>query len=74
MFTVRHAIYGQIVRLRVLGEAECYARLYGTHEEAVQVVELAPRRTRYETRLSGEEIRRLFELRLDSREPEAEAA
>jgi hypothetical protein len=58
------------MRLRALNEAECYARCYGVHEEAVQVIELAPRRERYETTLSGEDIRRLFEVRLDSREPE----
>jgi len=69
-FTVRG------VRLRALDEAECYARCYGVHEEAVQVVELQPRRTRYETSLSGEDIRQLFEIRLDAREPfqAAEAA
>jgi hypothetical protein len=72
--TVRRAIYGQIVRLRALNEAECYTRCYGVREEAVQVIEVQPRRTRYETTLSGEDIRRLFEVRLDSREPEAEAA
>jgi hypothetical protein len=59
------------VRLRALNEAECYARCYGDHEEAVQVIELQPRRLRFETTLTGEDIRRLFELRLDAREPEA---
>jgi len=70
--TVRCAIYGQIVRLRVLNEAECYTRCYGDREEAVQVIEVQPRSTRYEMTLSGEDIRRLFEVRLDSREPEFE--
>ncbi len=60
------------MRLRVLNEAECYARCYGFHEEAVQILELRPRRSRYETTLSGEDIRRLFEVRLDAREPELE--
>jgi hypothetical protein len=60
------------VRLRALNEAECYARCYGVHEESVQLIQLAPRRERYETFLSGEDIRRLFEDRLDSREPEVE--
>ena len=60
------------MRLRALNEAECYARCYGFHEEAVQVIEPAPRRERYETTLSGEDIRRLFEVRLDGREPEIE--
>ncbi len=60
------------MRLRVLNEAECYSRCYGDREEAVQVIEVQPRSTRYETTLSGEDIRRLFELRLDAREPEFE--
>jgi hypothetical protein len=60
------------VRLRALNEAECYARCYGDHEEAVQVIELQPRQMSFESRLSGEDIRRLFELRLDAREPEPE--
>ena len=62
------------MRLRALNEAECYARCYGDHEDAVQVIELQPRRLRFETTLTGEDIRRLFELRLDAREPETEAA
>ena len=62
------------MRLRELNEAECYARCYGAHEEAVQVIELAPRVLRFETRITGEDVRRLFELRLDAREPEPEAA
>ncbi len=60
------------MRLRVLNEAECYARCYGFHEEAVQVIEIQPRSTRYQATLSGEDIRRLFEVRLDAREPELE--
>jgi hypothetical protein len=36
------------------------------------VIEVQPRSTRYETTLSGEDIRRLFEVRLDAREPELE--
>jgi hypothetical protein len=60
------------VRLRALNEAECYARCYGVHEESVQLIQPAPHRERYETSLSGEDIRRLFEVRLDSREPEVE--
>jgi hypothetical protein len=58
--------------LRVLNEAECYTRCYGDREEAVQVLEIQPRSARYETTLSGEDIRRLFEVRLDSRESEFE--
>jgi len=61
------------VRLRALNEAECYARCYGIHEESVQIVRFEPRRARYESSLSGEDVRRLFELRLDARDPEAVA-
>jgi hypothetical protein len=60
------------VRLRVLNEAECYARCYGDHEDSVHVVKFEARHARFETPLSGEDIRRLFELRLDARDPEAE--
>lgn len=60
------------MRLRVLNEAECYARCYGDHEDSVHLVELQPRNERFESTLSGEDIRRLFELRLDAREPETE--
>jgi hypothetical protein len=62
------------MRLRPLNEAECYARCYGDHEASVHLVVFDPRRARYESTLSGEDIRRLFELRLDAREPDAEAA
>ena len=55
-------------RLRPLSEAECYARCYGAGE-GVRIVRVI-RRAR-PTRVSGEELRRLFELRLDLREPEA---
>jgi hypothetical protein len=65
-FTVR------ALRLRVLDEAECYARCYGDHPETVEVIAVVPARPRIESRLSGEDIRRLFELRLDARDPELE--
>ena len=40
----------------------------------MRIVKLPPRRVRYETLLaSGESIRRDFEERLDTREPEATA-
>jgi hypothetical protein len=61
-------------RLRPLSEAECYARCYGGGDENVRVVRLQPPRRREPARLSGEELRRLFEERLDGREPEIEAA
>jgi hypothetical protein len=70
------------MRLRVLDETECYLRCYGEHDDSVQIVRIEPHRPRFESTLSGEDIRRLFELRLDAREPvpedefevEAEAA
>jgi hypothetical protein len=60
------------VRLRELSEAECYARCYGSGDEAVRVVRIpVERRSKYAGHISGEELRRLFELRLDTRQPEA---
>ena len=59
-------------RLRSLSEAECYARCYGASDDTVRIVRVVPRRPRVEpAHLSGEDLRRLFELRLDLREPEA---
>jgi hypothetical protein len=62
------------VRLRVLSEAEAYARCHGSSESEVRIVRLAPRPTRYELPVSGEDLRRSFERKLDSREPPAEDA
>jgi hypothetical protein len=62
-------------RLRPLTEAECYARCYGASRgDDVRVVRIEPRRKRRAARLSGEDLRRLFEARLDGREGSAEAA
>jgi hypothetical protein len=58
-------------RLRELTEAECYARCYGNGDEFVRVVKVPATRRKYAGQVSGEELRRLFELRLDSRQPEA---
>jgi len=62
-------------RLRALSEEECYLRCYGADDTMVRVVrlELEPRRPRHLARISGEELRRLFELRLDAREAELAA-
>jgi hypothetical protein len=58
-------------RLRSLDEAAAYARCHGERDDNVRIVKLPPRRTRYELVLSsGEAIRRDFETRLDTREPE----
>jgi hypothetical protein len=54
-------------RLRPLSEAECYARCYGDHDPTVQTVKLEPRRPRYTAAVSGEDLRRRLEQRLDDR-------
>ena len=60
-------------RLRPLSEEECYLRCYGAGDSQVRIVELEPRRQRNLARITGEELRRLFELRLDAREAEVAA-
>ncbi len=61
-------------RLRPLSEAECYARCYGGRgDESVRLITVEPRRRRLAA-LSGEQVRRLFEERLEAREPELDAA
>lgn len=57
------------MRLRPLTEAECYARCYGEGDDNVRFVKLEPRRPRFDIGVSGEELRRAFESRLDEREP-----
>ena len=63
-----------MIRLRPLSEDECYARCYGSWEPTVRVVRVAPPPPRFPVEMSGEALRRLFEERLDTREPEVEAA
>jgi len=59
-------------RLRSLSEAECYTRCYGGWEQTVRLVSVErPPRPAFGSVLSGEAVRRLFEGRLDAREPEA---
>ncbi len=59
-------------RIRPFDEASAYARCHGERDENVRLVKLPPRRVRYEEVLSsGETIRRGFEDRLDTREPES---
>jgi hypothetical protein len=55
-------------RLRTLTEAECYLRCHGGRDESVRVFR-TENRDRGEARLTGERLRRLFERRLDLREP-----
>ena len=61
------------VKLKALSEAECYERCFGTRDPTVRVVarvearrEPPPRPSA--VRMSGEDLRRLFEQRLDARE------
>ena len=61
------------MRLRPLNEAECYARCYGAGDDNVRFVRLEPRRPRFNTSLSGEDLRRAFEVKLDARETVVEA-
>src|SRR5262249_42091682 len=60
-------------RLRPLTEAEAYARCHGRRESEVRIVKLEPRRPRYQLEVSGEDLRRSFEEKLDHREVEDEA-
>jgi hypothetical protein len=61
-------------RLRPLDEAAAYARCHGDRDDNVRIVNLPPRRVRYDAVLSnGESIRRDFEAKLDTREPEPAA-
>ena len=62
------------MRLRPLSEAECYARCYGgNRDERVSFVRVLPRVVPRVT-VSGEQLRGLFEERLDTPGREAEAA
>jgi hypothetical protein len=61
-------------RLRTLTEAECWARCYGAWDPTVSIVRLEPRRPRFSASVSGEDIRKRLEERIDRRaavEPEA---
>jgi hypothetical protein len=62
------------VRLRPLDEAEAYARCHGERGADVRIVHIEPRRPRFETNVSGEELRRSFEQRLDARDRLSEPA
>jgi hypothetical protein len=63
-------------RLRTLSEAECYARCYGWRweDDSVKVLPSSygrERDTRLDVSERGERLRRLLELRIDAREPDA---
>jgi hypothetical protein len=57
-------------RLRSLSETECYVRLYGGWDPTVTLVKIEPRRPRYELAVSGEDLRRDFEARIEARADE----
>jgi hypothetical protein len=59
--------------LRTLTEAECYVRCYGGWDPTVTIVRLEPRRPRYDLAVTGEDLRREFEARIDARPDEAAA-
>ena len=60
-------------RSRSLSEEECYARCYGWRggEDTVKVLRPPEPDPRLDPSEAGERLRRLLELRLDAREPEA---
>ena len=61
-------------RLRPLSEEECYLRCYGVDETTVRVVRIEPKRAAPGLNgITGEELRQLFEVRLDAREAELAA-
>jgi hypothetical protein len=61
-----------VIRLRTLTESECYARCYGGWDPTVTVAKLEPRRPRYELPVTGEDLRREFEARIDARPDETD--
>ena len=62
-----------VIRLRTLTETECYARCYRGWAPTVTIVKVEPRRPRYELPVSGEDLRRDFEARIDARPDDSEA-
>ena len=57
-------------RLRSLSEIECYVRLYGGWDPTVTLVKVEPRRPRYDLAVTGEDLRRDFEERIEARTEE----
>ena len=69
--SVRVGSYARCVRrLRTLSETECYVRLYGGWDSTVTLVQIEPRRPQYEAAVSGEDLRREFEARIEARTDE----
>jgi hypothetical protein len=63
-------LLGRRAALTPLDEAAAYARCHGNRDNDVRIVKLPPRRPRYEVLTTGEDLRALFELRLDARDPD----
>jgi hypothetical protein len=63
-------LLGRRSGLTPLDEAAAYARCHGNRDNDVRIVKLPPRRPRYDVLTTGEELRRLFERRLDARDPD----
>jgi hypothetical protein len=61
---------GVLRRLRALNETECYYRCYGAGDANVRVIRLE-RAPRGGARMTGEDMRSLFERLLDRRDPNA---
>jgi hypothetical protein len=57
-------------RLRSLSEIECYVRLYGGWDPTVTLVKVEPRQPRYDLAVTGEDLRRDFEERIEARTEE----
>lgn len=60
-------------RLRTLSETECYVRLYGGWDSTVtpvKIEKIEPRRPRPKPSVSGEDLRREFEARIEARPDE----
>jgi hypothetical protein len=60
----------RVRRLRTLSETECYVRLYGGWDSTVTLTKIEPRRPRYELAVTGEDLRRDFEARIEARTDE----
>ncbi len=65
-------LLGRRSGLTPLDEAAAYERCHGSRNNDVRIVKLPPRRPRYKDVLTtGEELRALFEQRLDARDAES---
>jgi hypothetical protein len=58
-------------RLRSLSEAECYTRIYGRDGEPLVTIVSRSVSPLHRLGVSGEDLRRLFEERIDARDPDA---